>query len=193
MRVSGEGPATSASSRTRATHCLVPISPTPAWPCSTRRLVAAVVDTLTSSSPPDPSDHLHRPTLRLVFVGERRSRKAIKTGACWENGRLAAKTLHDALRAAGLDPETQTYLNLFSDDDPSPSEAVVQTLRELVGQGATVIGMGRVVQGALEGAAIPHVPMIHPAARGRIRARALYRAHVARVLGSLRSPLIPIS
>ena len=148
-----------------------------------------MTDTLRPDSASDCSGRPIPRPLRLVFVGERRSRKAIGIRACWENRRLAAKTLHDALRAAGLDPETQTYLNLFFDDDPSPSRAVLQTLREFVGQGVTVIGMGRVVQRALTGAEIPHVPLIHPAARGRIRARALYHAHVATVLGSLRSPI----
>ncbi|MDG6910292.1 MAG: hypothetical protein JRN08_07980 [Nitrososphaerota archaeon] len=148
-----------------------------------------MAESLAASSPPELFERPDLQTLRLVFVGERRSRKAIEIGGCWENGRLAAKTLHDALRAAGLHPESQTFLNLFPDDGPSPSESVLLRLREFHGQGVTIVGMGQVVQRALTRVEIPHVPMVHPAARGRIRARALYYAHVARVLGSLYSPV----
>ena len=41
-----------------------------------------------------------RPT-RFIFVGERRSRRAIQMGVRWEHGRLCARTLHAALRAIG--------------------------------------------------------------------------------------------
>ncbi len=143
---------------------------------------------LTTSAAPDPSASPKAPVVRLAFVGERRSRRAVELGVYWENGRLAAKTLHEALRAIGLDPKAQIYLNLFPDDETSPSEAALDMLQELVEQGVTIVGMGRVVQKALERARIPHLPMIHPAARGAIRARARYQAHVTTVLGAV-SPL----
>lgn len=61
-----------------------------------------------------------RPT-RFVFVGQRRSRRAIQMGVRWEHGRLCARTLHAALRAMGLDPAQQTYLNAYADVDPPPT------------------------------------------------------------------------
>ena len=53
----------------------------------------------------------------LVFVGERRSRRARAMGVSWSDGRLAACTLHAALRACGIDPTTVTFVNLFQDRD----------------------------------------------------------------------------
>ena len=124
---------------------------------------------------------------RFVFVGERRSPRALALGVRWEDGRLCARTLHAALRAAGLDPERQTYLNVFSDDEPGAiNPAAVTRLRALADAGAALVGMGRRVQVALRSAGLPHRPLIHPAARGAIRARAAYRAHVAAVLGQHR-------
>ena len=121
---------------------------------------------------------------RFVFVGERRSSRARALGVRWEDGRLCARTLHAALRAAGLDPERQTYLNVFRDDEPGAIDpAAVTRLRALLDAGAALVGMGRRVQVALRRAGLPHRPLVHPAARGAIRARAAYQAHVAAVLG----------
>ena len=47
----------------------------------------------------------------FIFVGERRSRRARAMGVRWEDGHLAAKTLFDALRASGIDPVAQAYIN----------------------------------------------------------------------------------
>lgn len=124
---------------------------------------------------------------RFVFVGERRSSRAVALGVRWEDGRLCARTLHTALRAAGLDPERQTYLNVFCDDEPSVIDlAILARLRVMVDAGAVLIGMGCRVQVALRRAGLPHRPLIHPAARGAIRARASYQAPVAAVLGQHR-------
>jgi hypothetical protein len=121
----------------------------------------------------------------LVFVGERRSQRAIQMCVTWRDGHLAAKTLHDALRAAGLDPEQQRYENLFPDPPLPlvPDEATLRMLRGAVTCGGTLIAMGRLVQRTLAAHDIPFRPMVHPAALGRIRKRALYHAHVAAVVG----------
>jgi hypothetical protein len=124
---------------------------------------------------------------RYVFVGEKRSRRAIAMGARWESGRLAARTLHDALREAGLEPAEQRYLNAFLDGegwilDP----AALATVRALADAGMPVIGMGRRVQAVLARAGVLHLALVHPAARGAIRARAAYQAHVAAVLNQRR-------
>jgi hypothetical protein len=120
-----------------------------------------------------------------VFVGERRSRRAIRLGVRWEDGRLAGRTLHAALRAAGLDPEVQIYRNVYRDDAPRAIDpAVLAELQALAAAGRLVVGMGRPAQAVLDRAGIPHLRLIHPAARGAIRAGAAYRAHVAAVLGT---------
>jgi hypothetical protein len=122
----------------------------------------------------------------FVFVGERRSARALALGATWEDGRLAARTLHEALRAAGHDPLQALYVNLFADGAPGwePLPEVLARLRSLALSGVVVVGLGRRVQAALSRAGVPHRALTHPAARGRIRSRARYRAHVAEVLGS---------
>lgn len=120
----------------------------------------------------------------LVFVGERRSRRAAELGAHWSDGRLCAKTLHDALRCAGVDPAQAVFLNLFHDEpaDGLPCDNALQAVRSLAGTGACIVALGRRVQAALTRAGVAHVGLVHPAARGAIRARAAYQAHVAAVL-----------
>jgi hypothetical protein len=121
---------------------------------------------------------------RFVFVGERHSQRAIQMGVRWEHGRLCAMTLHEALRAIGLDPVRQTYLNVFTDcDPPTLDEDALAHIVALVDSGAELVAMGRIVQRVLTRAGLPHRCLIHPAARGAIRARAAYQAHVAAVLG----------
>ena len=122
-------------------------------------------------------------TTRFVFVGERRSRRAIEMGVRWEHGRLCARTLHAALRAAGLDPVEQTYINAYSDvDPPTIDERAIARVRALAKAGAEIVALGRAARRALERAGVPHRRLVHPAARGAIRARAAYHAHVAAVL-----------
>ena len=120
---------------------------------------------------------------RYVFVGEKRSRRAIAMAVRWENGRLAARTLHDALRAAGLEPAEQRYLNAFLVGEGwTLDPAALATVRALADAGMPVVGMGRRVQAVLARAGVDHLPLVHPAARGAIRARAAYQAHVAALL-----------
>ena len=149
----------------------------------------------TTGPPVSPGTHLHQVVTRhqadgrfpFVFVGERRSPRAMAIGATWEGGRLAAKTLHDALRACGLDPARQVYLNLFADPGEADAARVIRPdilaeLRVIAALGAPIVGLGRLVQRALARAGIAHRPLTHPAARGSIRRRATYQAHVATVL-----------
>jgi hypothetical protein len=110
-------------------------------------------------------------------------------GVSWEDGRLAARTLHAARRAAGLDPARQRSLDLFADDpaDGGPDPARLALPRHRTARArprAAVVALGRRVQRALAEAGIPHRALIHPAARGAIRRRDRYRAHVAAVLGA---------
>jgi len=124
----------------------------------------------------------HGGPLQFVFVGERRSRRAIQLGVRWEQGRLCARTLHAALRAIGLAPEVQGYVNLYSDaEPPALDEAVLARLRALAAEGIEIVALGRLVHRAVERAGVSHRQLIHPAARGA--SRAAYQAHVASVLG----------
>ena len=131
---------------------------------------------------------------RYVFVGQCRSKRAMHLRVHWEDGRLAGKTLHDALRAVGLDPREQTFLNLYGDDDPQViDQAALTQVRDLADAGAVIVGLGKVVQAALARAGVAHLPLVHPAARGTIRARHAYRDHVASVLIAARGVRDPDS
>jgi hypothetical protein len=124
---------------------------------------------------------------RLVFVGERRSRKARKLNASWTNGGLAAHTLHAALRACGIDPNTVLFVNLFEEGDGARivDSAILERVRTLASEPTTIIALGRIVQRRLARCEISFLPLTHPAARGRIRTRAVYQAHVAEVLAQV--------
>lgn len=144
-----------------------------------------MINVMLNQSDDHPTVHPHaRATPTFVFVGERRSARAIACKVHWEDGHLAAKTLHDGLRSLGLDPSAQVYLNLFPDDGPSVVDPdALDRVRSLAARGLIVVGMGRVVQRALDRTGVRHLDLIHPAARGAIRTRSAYHAHLARVLG----------
>src|SRR5207245_1227056 len=49
----------------------------------------------------------------ILFVGERRSPTAIRMGWTWASGRLAARTLYDALENACIKIGACDFINLF--------------------------------------------------------------------------------
>ncbi len=120
----------------------------------------------------------------LVFVGERRSQRARQLNASWTTGGLAASTLHAALRACGIEPRAVVFLNLFREGDGALilEEAAFARVRALASEGRTVVALGRAVQHTLTRNGVPFLALTHPAARGQIRMRAVYQAHVAAVL-----------
>lgn len=122
--------------------------------------------------------------MQFLFVGERQSHQAVKIGATWQNGKLAAKQLHDALRALNINPAEQLYCNLWATPGVGPiaDEPELVYVTECYARGCIIVGMGSLVCGQLTRANIPHLQMIHPAARGAIRLKARYTAHVASVL-----------
>ena len=125
---------------------------------------------------------------KLLFIGERPSLQAIRLGATWQNGGLAAKQLHDALRALHIDPQQQRYINLWSTPGTGPIKEPIEAwvlaeIAEYITAGYTVIGMGQLVSRALKQHGILHLLIVHPAARGAIRKKARYTAHVGTVLG----------
>ena len=124
---------------------------------------------------------------KFIFVGERPSRTAVRCGWTWEHGRLAAKTLHHALASIGIDPAMQKYVNLFGDRCDWDAESTeinerILLIRRLNRRGYKVVGMGRRVCQRLREAEVVHLSMRHPAARGRLRRRELYAAHVRQSL-----------
>lgn len=125
---------------------------------------------------------------RYLFVGERPSHQAVKIGATWQNGKLAGKQLRDALVALNVDPAQQQYCNLYSGpeagcvrDTADLRDALIRIQRAYEAD-AIVIGMGARVCKQLALAGIPHLQMVHPAARGAIRRKDRYQAHVRSVL-----------
>ena len=113
---------------------------------------------------------------QYLFVGEKRSRTAIRMAVDWKSGRLAAKTLFQALSNAGIQPDKQLYVNLFKESYPQ-NEVDWQALRNIRAaqrMGLVIVGMGRLVQREMRKADIPHLELTHPAARGAIRATAVY-------------------
>lgn len=119
----------------------------------------------------------------MIFVGERQSPKAARYGHTWASGQAAAATLHRALQAAGIDPNSQEFLNLWSvpglrDPKRPPRRDVVRRLRKAARVGERVVAMGALVQRELARHKIPCTPLIHPAARGKVRRRDLYEQHV---------------
>ena len=124
-------------------------------------------------------------TPRFLFVGERRSHRAIAMNVTWLDGKLAAKVLHEALRACAIEPATCEYVNLWYDGDAWVLNGeVLLTIRAYAAAGIPVVAMGRRVQATLQRAGVPFRSLTHPAARGSIRRTERYRAHVAEVLGA---------
>ena len=124
---------------------------------------------------------------RLVFVGEKRSKTAQEKGYSWQECQttgkpvLSAIRLFDALSANGLDPKLQIFLNLWR-DDMNPNDAAPEILKEMAKAGETIVAMGNKVSSELEKLGIPHKRIIHPAARGKIANKILYRSHIKEVL-----------
>ncbi len=108
----------------------------------------------------------------ILFVGERRSKLAIKMGVTWKDGRLSAKQLFDALRFIHINPHECDFTNWFEEGGPE----IVHNYKGLV------VGMGHKVSKALTKENITHTFIYHPAARGIIRTKAIYKAHVRKQL-----------
>ena len=126
--------------------------------------------------------------MQWTFVGEKPSRRAWDMGVTWKDGRLAAKSLFDALRVVGIDPHEQDYVNLFGDHpdclegDGAEMDMRLRRIRRIAP--SKLVALGGKVSEALGRHGIEHRCLVHPAARGRIRAKGMYAAHVRMVLGS---------
>src|SRR5262245_6407473 len=127
-----------------------------------------------------PTENGEETPLRFLFVGERPSRRAVRIGATWQNGKLSGKTLREALLSLQLDPSVHHYLNLYplpqSHDDAVWEEETCREIMRLSRHGYVVVGLGRLVSERLRVHRIPHLFMVHPAARGAIRKKERYHA-----------------
>jgi hypothetical protein len=120
---------------------------------------------------------------KLLFIGECRSLTAQRKGWTWEDGRLAAKPLFEALEAMGVDPRDHEYVNLWSDNIvPTIPARRPAWLMMRASEGVVLVALGAKVSGELAKRGIVHVALVHPAARGKIRKRERYHAHVAEKL-----------
>ncbi len=121
----------------------------------------------------------------LVFIGECRSLTAKRQGWSWKDGRLAAKPLFEALNALGIDPAKCQFFNLFTDPPsvPTVSSRRVAKARSCVHHGYQLVALGQRVSRELTKRKIDHIAIVHPAARGKIRKRERYIAHVRERIG----------
>jgi hypothetical protein len=118
----------------------------------------------------------------LLCVGERRSATAIARGWTWADGRLAARTLHAALGALGLRyGRDYTCCNILDDDGVFHTDQM-RGIAAFAQEGWQIVALGHVAARYLTAYGIPHLCLIHPAARGAIRRQARYQAHVASLL-----------
>ncbi|HIJ11754.1 TPA: hypothetical protein HA278_06865 [Candidatus Woesearchaeota archaeon] len=112
--------------------------------------------------------------MKILFVGEKRSKTAIRMNVTWEDKRLASKQLFDAFESIGIDTDEFQFCNVF---EPS-----IIMIDEAVEENIPIVGMGNIAQVVLNKMGVPHTPMIHPAARGNIRKKQNYTEHVKNVL-----------
>jgi hypothetical protein len=135
---------------------------------------------------------------RLLFVGECRSITAQRKGWTWADGRLAAKPLFEALEAMGVDPSAHYYANLWTDNvggttigntRPGILGSTITRIKRANSEGDVIVALGKRVSHELAKRGIVHVALVHPAARGAIRKRERYHAHVAEKLGALKDRL----
>lgn len=128
---------------------------------------------------------------RYLFVGEKPSRRARTMNVSWENGRLAARSLFDALAACGIEPAQHRFTNLFG-ETPRAAERLnarkVARIRAQIENDTIVVALGSKVSRALTSLGIAHLQLVHPAARGSIRKKAVYAAHVAAALHARSNP-----
>ena len=133
---------------------------------------------------------------RLIFVGECRSLTAQRKGWTWKDGRLAAKPLFEALEAMGVDPSAQLYINLWTDTPtgttygnleikPQILGRTIDRIKRAMSDGRIAVALGKRVSDQLARRGLVHVALVHPAARGKIRKRERYHAHVADKLGGV--------
>lgn len=94
----------------------------------------------------------------------------------------------------GVDPAVHQYVNLWTDNaagttygdfKPGILGQTVTRIKRANSEGDVVVALGKRVSTELAKRGIVHVALVHPAARGKIRKRERYHAHVAERLGGV--------
>ena len=123
---------------------------------------------------------------KLLFIGQERSRLAQERGVYWEDEAQCANQLFRALRANAIDPNKCAFLNLFTDEsdgkklgDKNIDQKSLNKIKTWKGKR---VGMGTMVSQKLTQLKIDHTKIIHPSARGKIRAKAVYIQHIRETL-----------
>lgn len=126
---------------------------------------------------------------RFLFVGEKPSAMAEDKDIVWADGGLAAKQLFDGLNANGIDPRTCVFFNLFGDRADAAENNAAAIRRNVSAIQALsranrmeVVAMGNKVARRLNDHGVRHRVITHPAARGAIRLKENYAAHIAEKL-----------
>jgi len=117
--------------------------------------------------------------LKILFVGEEPSKTAIEKAWKWGDDHLCSKTLLEALDAAEFPRDQANFENIFHEGVVNKENIRRVRVRAMK---KPVVAMGRKVQDALNSHGVPHIPMIHPAARGEIRKKESYQSHVKEII-----------
>lgn len=113
------------------------------------------------------------------FIGEKRSEQAIKNNWHWEDNVSTAKFLLDCLKEVGITQKDIKFYNLWLDDGRLDSillDGLCYMSNNL--PQCIVVGMGNIVCNKLDEEEVKHIKIIHPAARGKIRKKENYIAHL---------------
>jgi hypothetical protein len=123
--------------------------------------------------------------MKFLCVGERRSVTAIRRGWTWADGHLAARTLRQAMHGLGLSYGYHYVCTNILDDDGVWSTHTMNSIADMEAKGWKIVALGKEAARYLSAYEITHVTLVHPAARGAIRKRERYDAHVAAILQPL--------
>jgi hypothetical protein len=118
--------------------------------------------------------------MKYLFIGEKRSQRAIQMNVRLEDGRLAAKQLFDALDHCNISREHCKFINLFESLEEQNIKVQHHDVHLVMAQanGFKLIGMGEKVSKELNLRGFAHIKIIHPAARGKIRKKSRYFTHI---------------
>ena len=118
----------------------------------------------------------------FLFVGQERSKLAQERGVYWEDEAQCANQLFRALRANNINPKKCLFINLFTDESdglPISRKTINKKgLNKIEKWKGNIVGMGNIVSFKLNQLKISHTKIVHPSARGKIRAKAKYIKHI---------------
>ena len=111
---------------------------------------------------------------KYLFVGEKRSDRAIQMNVTWVDRRLAAAHLSKAVENIGISWDECAFINVFEDK-----------IEDILSFNGIVVAMGRKVERELKKHQIQHEFIYHPATRGAVRNIEKYKSHVKERIGHI--------